>query len=137
MGDRYKRNEPSPVLVIALVFLVLLCIGLGVATFVGFSEQSKLEARIAEEHKSAQAAKDARDWEHYVRLMYQSAIGFSLSKDEEEALGLLQKRYWKASSARASRTGKRSTKSSRGSWMTSTSTRRWALSERTSPRKHE
>src|SRR5205807_1217703 len=93
MGKRSARNESSQALVITLVFFVLLSIGLAVATFAGFSEQSTLEGKVKEANTTAKSAKDARDWEQFVRLLQQAAIGFPLTKDDEEALGLLQKRY--------------------------------------------
>jgi hypothetical protein len=94
MGKKAKRNDgANQALIICLVFSVLLNIGMAVATFAGFSEQSTLDGKIKEARTSEDSAKKARNWEQYLHLTYKAAMGYQLSKDEEDAFSRLQKEF--------------------------------------------
>src|SRR5262249_34382135 len=67
--------------------------GMAVATFAGFSEQSTLDGKIKEARTSEDSAKKARNWEQYLHLKYKAAMGYPLSKDEEDALARLHKEF--------------------------------------------
>lgn len=94
MAKKSKRNDgSSQALIICLVFSVLLNIGMGVATFAGFSEQSALDGKIKEARTSGDSAKAARNWEQYLHLKYKAYAGYQLSKDDEDAFARLQKEF--------------------------------------------
>ena len=94
MAKKSKRNDgSSPALTICLVFSVLMNIGMAVATFAGFSEQSALEGKLKEAKGTESSTKKARDFERFLHLKYKAALGYQLSKDDEEAFAALQKEF--------------------------------------------
>ena len=94
MAKKSKRNDGSgQALIICLVFSVLLNIGMAVATFAGFSEQTALDAKIKDAKGTEDSAKKSRNWEQFLHLRYKAATGYPLSKDEEDAFARLQKEF--------------------------------------------
>jgi hypothetical protein len=56
------QAESKQGLVITLVLFILLSLGLGVATYYGFAEQSTLDKKVKEAEKNAKTFQDDRDW---------------------------------------------------------------------------
>ena len=58
MAKKSKRNDgSSQALIVCLVFSVLLNIGMAVATFAGFSEQSTLDGKIKDARTSDESSR--------------------------------------------------------------------------------
>jgi hypothetical protein len=87
------RSDDSnrQVLIIALVFFVILSIGLGVATYYGFSGQKNLEAQAADAKKKEDAQRKARDWAQFEALTLQSYIAGE--NPDQNALGNLRGQF--------------------------------------------
>lgn len=92
MAKAKKKGDSSQALVISLVFFVLLCIGLGVATYSGFAEQGKLEDEKKNAMKEKESIAQDREWQQFQALMYKCMLDpRALSKDDSEALSRLSK----------------------------------------------
>jgi hypothetical protein len=79
-----KSGESKQGLIIALVFFVLISIGLGVATFYGFDGQERLRDAASKEKKEADQAKKARDWEQFQNLILKVYLGHQLAPEDNE-----------------------------------------------------
>jgi hypothetical protein len=88
-----KSEESRQGLIIALVVFVLLSIGLGVATFYGFSDQQRLDGLVKDERNKAKKMQDARDWEQFQNLILKSYMGHVLKKEDNESLQAMLPKY--------------------------------------------
>jgi hypothetical protein len=80
--DTRQRN-----LIIALVVFVILTIGLGVTTYIGFAGQKELDDKLKDaENNKLKAMTKSRDWEQLQALTLKSYLGAPLTKEEQEAL---------------------------------------------------
>jgi hypothetical protein len=82
-----RGGESKTGLIIALVFTILLSIGLGVATYLGFSGQSALEAAKKKADKDALTEKKAAKRQELQTLLLKAAAGYAKqakSADEKE-----------------------------------------------------
>lgn len=77
-----KKDNPNTILVIALVFFVLLSIGLGVFAYYGYDGQEKLRADAKAAKAAEKAAKDGRDQEEMGRVDGMIAIGVQVTPEE-------------------------------------------------------
>ena len=94
MPPRSKdKGESKQGLIITLVFFILATIGLGVATYFGFSEQEKL-VQVA---KKAEAEKkvftEERDWYKFQSMILYSYIGKTQGMADGETLGTLKGQF--------------------------------------------
>ncbi len=88
-----KGDDSKQGLIIALVFMVLLCIGLGVGTYYGFADQDRLNNERKKAVDAEKKMKDSRDWEKYQNLLLKAYIGYPLPKEDQDTLASLQDRY--------------------------------------------
>lgn len=89
-----KKGEDSKQgLIIGLVFMFLLVIGLGVATYYGFADQQRLTDAANKAKKEEKDAKEARNWERYQNLLLKAYVGHTLNTEDQEALNSLQGQY--------------------------------------------
>jgi hypothetical protein len=88
-----KTEESRQGLIIALVFFVLISIGLGVATFYGFNDQQRLNDLVRNEKKNTDKMRDSRDWEQFQNLALKRYLGHTLAKEDEETLTALLPKY--------------------------------------------
>jgi hypothetical protein len=72
-----SEGESKQGLIITLVFFILATIGLGVASYYGFSEQGALVAAKKEAEKKENLFKAERDWYQFQSQMYRSYMGFA------------------------------------------------------------
>jgi hypothetical protein len=94
MPPRTKsQGESKQGLIITLVFFILATIGLGVATYFGFSEQDKYEkmAKKANDEKSVIEAD--RNWYKFQAMMYRSYLGKAEGMEGAEGLGTLKGQF--------------------------------------------
>jgi len=87
MPPRSKsQGESKQGLIITLVFFILATIGLGVATYFGFSEQDKLEKAAKDAKKSEDTFKTERDWYKFQSMMLYSYIGKAQGMEDADTL---------------------------------------------------
>jgi hypothetical protein len=85
-----SRNEDSKQgLIIALVCFVILTIGLGVTTWLGYSDQENLKKKAKEAEGEAKTAKEDRNWYKYEAVVLKAYAGAKMSKGDLEAVGPL------------------------------------------------
>jgi hypothetical protein len=70
-----KSDDSKKGLIIALVFLFLLAIGLGVTTYVGFDGQEQLRKSENDAKKAAVSKERSRDWERLQNLLLKKFVG--------------------------------------------------------------
>src|SRR3954469_19367994 len=87
-----KAGESSAALVVALVFSVIVNIGLGVAVYYGFAEQENLNNAKKKAEGEKKTADDLKDWYKFQALYYRSALG-QLPLDKQEELTSLRGRF--------------------------------------------
>jgi hypothetical protein len=98
MPPRSKsQGESKQGLIITLVFFILATIGLGVATYFGFSEQDKLDKAAKEAKKNEEAFKAERDWYKFQTLMYLSYMGLAQGLDGVDTLATQKDQFDKGS----------------------------------------
>jgi hypothetical protein len=71
----------SIVLILFLVFFILLSIGLGVSTYLGFSQDDSKDKKIAELTKANKVASDDSDWYKGQALLYRVYMGQTQNLD--------------------------------------------------------
>lgn len=75
MPPRSKQGESKQGLVITLVFFILATIGLGVATYFGFSEQEKKTQDVKKAEDEKKLFQAERDWYKFQTMIAYSYIG--------------------------------------------------------------
>jgi hypothetical protein len=85
MAVRRGEDTKTP-LIVALVVFVVLTIGLGIATYFGFSEQQKLIDAEKAAKKDAAAKAESRNWHKFQNVLLKSYIGHRLDKADQEHL---------------------------------------------------
>ena len=102
MPRRPVRRESNVGLIVTLIFFILTSVGLGVATYYGFSQQDQL-TKAAKENKDAyDDMKAKQDWYEFQALLYRAWLGQTAGFDQpvdasgtkaEEQLQTLRKSY--------------------------------------------
>jgi hypothetical protein len=98
-----RRGESNTGLVVVLVFFILLSLGLGVATYYGFSQQNEKEQAAKKAQEAAKAANDERDWYQYQAWLYRTYIGETKNLNDT-ALGVARTGYASGKFAKAAGT---------------------------------
>jgi hypothetical protein len=75
------------------VFFILATIGLGVATYFGFSEQDKFEKTAKDEKKAAETFKNDRNWYKFQVMMLRAYIGEAQGMADGDQLGTLKNQF--------------------------------------------
>ena len=88
-----KDESKQQALIIALVCFVVLSLGLGVATYYGFAGQEELKKQAAEAKKEKDVQLNRGDWEQFQALSLKAHLGHNLTKEDQEALAALGKKY--------------------------------------------
>jgi hypothetical protein len=88
-----KDESKQQALIIALVCFVVLSLGLGVATYYGFAGQEELKKQAADAKKEKEAQANRGDWEQFQALSLKTHLGHNLTKEDQEALAALGKKY--------------------------------------------
>lgn len=88
-----EKGESKQGLIITLVFFILATIGLGVATYFGFSEQEKYEKAAKEAKSKEDAFKTDRDWYKFQSMMYLSYMGQTQGLEGIDTLGTLKGQF--------------------------------------------
>jgi hypothetical protein len=81
MASRRGGGESNVGLVVVLVFFILLSIGLGVATYFGFSQQDQLRSNEAKAKDAEKLANADRDWYRAQAWLYRSYLGKTKNLD--------------------------------------------------------
>lgn len=76
-------GKPSTFLIIALVFFILLSIGVGVAAYYGYEGQNKLREEAANAKKAVNVSKNVDNYRMGMIYMLASALGQEIDKDEQ------------------------------------------------------
>src|SRR5271166_3205465 len=84
MPPRRSRGESKQGLVITLVLFILMTIGLGVATYLGFAEQAKLQAEAKKANDDTEYFKKERDWYKYQAWLYCKLMGHDQGIDQQQ-----------------------------------------------------
>jgi len=88
-----KGGESKRGLIVTLVFCILIIIGLGVSTYLGFSDQEALRAKAVDAENKRKEMSDDRDWVRFQALLTKAYVGVALSKAEQEDLTVLGGRW--------------------------------------------
>ena len=73
----------SVLLVVFLVFFILLSIGLGVATYMGFSQDDDKAGQLVKEKEKEKELEKERDWYRFQALLYRADMGHTQNLDYE------------------------------------------------------
>src|SRR5262245_51713724 len=92
-GGNDNTSSPNTVLVVFLVLFVLLSIGLGVTTYVGFDGQTQLTSDRDKAVGDKKKADGDVDWFRYQALLCRSALGEKLNDDDQKNLSTLKGRF--------------------------------------------
>jgi hypothetical protein len=90
-----KGGESKRGLIVTLVFCILIIIGLGVSTYLGFSEQDAKEAKAKDALAKYEDMKNDREWVRFQALLTKAYVGVALSKNEQEELSTLGDKWEK------------------------------------------
>jgi predicted nucleic acid-binding Zn-ribbon protein len=91
MPPRAKsQGESKQGLIITLVFFILATIGLGVATYFGFSEQDRYEKTAKDAKKSEETFKAERDYYKAQAMVYRGYMGMTEGMDGADSLGTIK-----------------------------------------------
>lgn len=93
MAKAAKSGESKQGLIITLVFFIILSIGLGVGTYIGFNEQGALEDKAKEAATKQKGAELSRDWNRFQNVLYKAYAGLPLTADDTEALQTLRAQW--------------------------------------------
>lgn len=93
MAKAAKSGESKQGLIITLVFFIILSIGLGVGTYIGFNEQGALEDKAKEAATKQKGAELARDWNRFQNVLYKAYAGLPMTADDTEALQTLRTQW--------------------------------------------
>src|SRR5438105_4865579 len=74
-SDGSSGNGGSMVLIIFLVFFILLSIGLGVTTYLGFSAEDNKASQITEAKKNLALMEKDKDWYRFQADLYRAYMG--------------------------------------------------------------
>src|SRR5438309_3051647 len=97
MAAKKGGGDSKNGLIIALVIFVILTIGLGVATYYGFSGQADLQAQAKDAADKEKTARDNRDWYKYQAAVYRDYMGYPATVGEDkDALAGLSPRFPRA-----------------------------------------
>ena len=88
MPPKRSSGESKQGLVITLVFFILATIGLGVATYFGFSEQEAKEKAKAEAERKTKSMTDERDWWRFQAMLWDSYMGHLPGGEAATELGV-------------------------------------------------
>ncbi len=82
MARKNVRRESSVGLVVTLIFFILTSVGLGVATYYGFSQQADLTAKATQADNLAKDAKAQADWYQFQALLARTWLGATDGMDQ-------------------------------------------------------
>ena len=94
---RSSGGESKQGLVITLVFFILATIGLGVATYFGYSEQEAKDKAKAEAEKKLKTMEGDRDWWRFQAMLWDSYMGHLPGGEAATELGLKKADFDKGS----------------------------------------
>lgn len=90
-----KGGESKRGLIVTLVFCFLIIIGLGVSTYMAYSDLEGEKAKAKEAEAKRKDMENERDWVKFQALLMKAYVGATLSKPEKEDLGVLRDRWEK------------------------------------------
>src|SRR6516162_113014 len=93
-----RSGDSKQGLIIALVVFVILTIGLGVTTWLGYSDQEALRKKEKDAKDAETAAKKDRDWYKFQATLLKNYLGVpdSMSKGDQEAVVQLRDQFLNA-----------------------------------------
>src|SRR5205823_4448826 len=80
-SSRPESGESNTGMVVSLVLFILLTIGLGVTTYLGYSGKSEAEGKISQAEQKAAAAEKAKNEEAAVKATLRIALGVDAEPD--------------------------------------------------------